>query len=160
MLARGMPAHIAETRRVMRFLSVLALCVVPFLAGCKDPDQGSGAASGNAAAGFLHAGTDIIIKDVRTFSPTDQVAGTNDEYYVVTFTFTNNQGMSLAPRIDHFVIQDLQNRRYNGADSGSVNLIGLSNYTGQLKVGESHDYTVGFRVPTNTNGTLFYDNTF
>jgi hypothetical protein len=142
--------------RVKRFLSLLAICIVPLLAGCKDPAP----AADSPASGFVHAGTDIVIKSVRTFSPSDQVAGTNDEYYVATFTFTNNQGMTLAPRIDHFVIQDLQNRRFLGADSGNVNLIGISNYTGTLKVGDSHDYTVGFRVPINTNGTLFYDNTF
>jgi hypothetical protein len=39
-------------------------------------------------------------------------------------------------------------------------LVGISNYSGVLKVGDSHDYTVGFRVPSNTTGTLFYDNTF
>jgi hypothetical protein len=141
---------------VKRFLSLLALFVLPLVAGCKDPTDGSG----SPAAGFIKAGTDIAIKTVRTFSPTDAVSGSTDEYYVVTFTFTNNQGMTLAPRIDHFVIEDLQNRRYFGADTGSVNYIGISNYTGTLKVGDSHDYTVGFRVPVNTTGTLFYDNTF
>jgi len=140
---------------VKRSLVVLAIFALPLLGGCKDPDS-----SGGPAAGLLRAGTDIVIKGVRTFTPNDSVAGSNDEYYVVAFTFTNNQGASLAPRIDHFVIEDLQNRRFFGADSGNVSLIGISNYSGTLKVGESHDYTVGFRVPVNTTGTLFYDNSF
>jgi hypothetical protein len=143
---------------VKRFLSLLALAVLPLVAGCKDPNDASG--SGSPAAGFVKAGTDIVIKTVRTFTPTDAISGSSDEYYIVTFNFTNNQGQTLAPRIDHFVIQDLQNRRFFGTDTGSVNLIGISNYAGTLKVGDSHDYTVGFRVPINTTGTLFYDNTF
>jgi hypothetical protein len=155
--------HRRKASRVKRhrklFASILAVCVVALLGGCKEPDSSSGSSAGSAA-GFVHAGTDIVIKEVRTFVPSDAVAGSNDEYYVVTFTFTNNQGASLAPRIDHFVIQDLDNRRFLGADSGNVSLVGISNYSGVLKVGDSHDYTVGFRVPSNTTGTLFYDNTF
>lgn len=143
-----------------RFLVLFAVCAVAVLGGCKDPDApGSGGTAG-AAAGFVRAGTDVVIKNVRTFSPGDAIASSNDEYYVIVFTFTNNQGQTLAPRIDHFVFQDLQNRRFLGVESGNVNLIGISNYTGTLKQGDSHDYTVGFRVPQNTTGTLFYDNTF
>lgn len=155
--------HRRKASRVNRYgrfrASLFAVCVLALLAGCKEPDSASGSSAGSAA-GFVHPGTDIAIKSVRTFVPSDAIAGSNDEYYVVTFTFTNNQGASLAPRIDHFVIQDLDNRRYFGADSGNVSLVGISNYAGVLKVGDSHDYTVGFRVPSNTSGTLFYDNTF
>ncbi len=137
--------------------ALLALVVSVFaLAGCKDPDG----AAASPATGLVRPAPDIAIKSVRTFSPSDAVAGSNDEYYVVAFTFTNDEGMSLAPRIDHFVIQDIQNARYFGVDSGNVALVGISNYGGVLKVGDSHDYTVGFRVPHDTTGTLFYDNTF
>lgn len=129
------------------------------LTGCKDPNGPPGSPVGSAA-GFVHAAPDVVVKEVRTFAPNDAVAGSNDEYYIITFTFKNDQGQSLAPRIDHFVLQDLQNRRYFGVDSGNVNLVGISNYTGVLGVGESHDYTVGFRVPTGTAATLFYDNSF
>jgi hypothetical protein len=155
--------HRRKASRVNRYrpflAPIFAVCVVALLAGCKEPQSASETGAGSAA-GFVKPGTDIVIKQVRTFVPSDAIAGSNDEYYVVTFTFTNNQGASLAPRIDHFVIQDLDNRRYFGADSGNVSLVGISNYTGVLKVGDSHDYTVGFRVPSNASGTLFYDNTF
>jgi len=129
--------------------------LVTLLAGCKDPQGDTG-----ASYGLVRAGTDVVVKDVRTYLPGDAIAGTNDEYYVVTFNFTNNQGFALVPRIDHFVLEDKDRIRYLGADSGNVNLVGISNYEGLLKVGDAHDYTVGFRVPQNTHALLYYDATF
>jgi len=114
----------------------------------------------DATLGLLRAGEDIVIKSVVVRTVADSIAGTNDEYYIVKFTFTNHLGNTLVPKIDHFAIEDEQKRRFLGADSGSPTLIGISNYAGQLKVGDSHDYTVGFRVPLDTQGTLFYDPTF
>ena len=143
-----------KASRVKRF-SALAVLAAALLAGCKDP-QGNTSPS----LGLVRAGTDVAIKDVRTYAPGDAIAGTNDEYYVVTFTFTNSLGFALVPRIDHFVLEDQDRRRYLGADSGNANLVGISNYSGLLKVGDSHDYTVGFRVPQNTHALLFYDATF
>jgi hypothetical protein len=132
------------------------MCVALALAGCKDP----GGAGADPAQGLVTPASDIVVKSVRTFAPSDAVAGSNDEYYIIVFTFTNDQGQALAPRIDHFVLQDSQNRRFFGVESGNVSLVGISNYDGVLKDGDSHDYTVGFRVPQNTTGKLFYDNTF
>jgi hypothetical protein len=111
-------------------------------------------------AGFVRAGTDIAVKSVRTAVPLDALAGTTDVYYIVTFSFTNNQGRALAPRIDRFVLEDEQRRHFNGADSGSATLVGINNDEGILEVGESHDYTAGFRVPAGTRGVLFYDNSY
>jgi hypothetical protein len=145
-----------KASRVKRFLPLVAVCLVFTLAGCQDP----GGTPSDPAKGLVRPATDMVVKSVRTFAPSDAVAGSNDEYYIITFTFTNDQGMALAPRIDHFVLQDVQNRRYFGVESGNVALIGISNYGGVLKVGDSHDYTVGFRVPQDSTGTLFYDNTF
>lgn len=142
-----------------RSLLLLVACAA-VLSGCKDPGAPGSGSSGISGSAFVHAAPDVVVKDVRTFSPSDAVAGSNDEYYIITFTFTNDQGQSLAPRINHFVLQDIQNRRFFGVDSGNVNLIGISNYTGVLQVGDAHDYTVGFRVPQGTTATLFYDNTF
>ncbi len=127
------------------------------MAGCKDPPTGT---SASAQTSLVRAGTDIVVKNVRALSPGDNTAYSNDEYYIVTFTFTNNLGFALAPHPDHFVIEDQQKQRYLGADSGNANLSGISNYDGILKVGESHDYTIGFRVPQNTQGILYYDATF
>ncbi len=152
-----------ESRRkpsgVKRSFALFAVCMATVLAGCKDPTaQGGGI--GSPTLGLLHAGQDIVIKSLEIRTPLDAIAGTNDEYYVVTFNFTNHLGNTLAPKIDHFAIQSQQDRRFYGADSGNPTLVGISNYAGQLKVGDSHDYTVGFRVPLDTQGTLFYDPTF
>ena len=127
------------------------------LAGCKDPPAGSVT---DVATSLVRPGQDIVVKGVRTFATTDNVAYSNDEYYLVTFNFTNHLGFALAPQPDHFVIEDQQKIRYLGADSGNPNLAGILNYDGVLKVGDSHDYTIGFRVPQNTQGVLYYDATF
>ncbi len=140
-----------------RIVSLVALGLLPVLAACKDPSAGSGA---SIDAALVRPGTDIVVKDVRAFAPGDNVAYSNDEYYIVRFVFTNHVGYALAPRPDHFVIEDRMQVRYLGADSGNANLSGISNYDGVLKVGESHEYTVGFRVPQNTQGILYYDATF
>lgn len=142
---------------VKRIVCLLALASVALLAGCKEPPAG---ASGSVATALIRPGEDIVVKDVRTFVPGDNAAYSNDEYYIVTLTFTNHLGFALAPRPDHFVIEDQEKVRYLGAVSGNANLSGISNYDGVLKVGESHDYTIGFRVPLNTQGILYYDATF
>ena len=143
-------------RRVKRLVALAAACISLALGGCKDP---SGAAD-SPATGLVHPAADVAIESVRTFAPNDSVAGSNDEFYIVTFTFTNDQGMSLVPRIDHFALQDIQNTKYYGIDTGNAALVGISNYGGVLKVGDSHEYTVGFRVPHDTTATLIYDNSF
>ncbi len=140
-----------------RIVSLVALGILPVLAACKDPSAASGS---SIDAALVRPGTDIVVKDVRAFAPGDNVAYSNDEYYIVHFIFTNHVGYALAPRPDHFVIEDRMQVRYLGADSGNVNLSGISNYDGVLKVGESHEYTIGFRVPQNTQGILYYDATF
>ncbi|GAC1311564.1 MAG: hypothetical protein NVS2B3_14570 [Vulcanimicrobiaceae bacterium] len=134
----------------------LAMLGAAALAGCKEPQ----ATETKSVSGFVRAGQDIAIKETRSYATTDAVAYSHDEYLVVRFTFTNTLGFALKPRVDHFVIEDLRKVRYLGVDSGAAALIGISNYEGVLQKGESHEYTVGFRVPIDTQGQLFYDATF
>jgi hypothetical protein len=131
--------------------------MVPMLGGCKDPPGG---AAGEPQTSLVRAGQDIVVKSVRILATSDNVAYSNDEYYIVTFNFTNHLGFALVPHPDHFVVEDQQKVRYLGADSGNASLSGISNYDGLLKVGDNHDYTIGFRVPQNTQGLLYYDATF
>jgi hypothetical protein len=138
-------------------MCLLALCVVPMLSGCKEPPP---ATNTDAATSLVRPGQDIVVKGVRTFAPGDNVAYSNDEYYIVTFNFTNHLGFAVAPLPDHFVLEDQQKTRYLGAVSGNANLSGIQNYDGVLKVGDNHDYTIGFRVPQNTQAILYYDATF
>jgi hypothetical protein len=141
---------------VNRLVCLLALCFAAALAGCKEPAPDSP----GLASTLIRPGSDIVVKTVRTFATADNVAYSSDEYYVVTLNFTNRLGYALAPRIDHFVLEDAKNVRYLGVDSGNANLAGIENYDGVLKVGENHDYTVGFRVPQNAQGILYYDASF
>jgi hypothetical protein len=141
---------------VNRLVCLLALFFAAALGGCKEPAPDSP----GLASELVRPGSDIVVKAVRTFATADNVAYTNDEYYVVTLNFTTRLGYALAPRIDHFVLEDAKNVRYLGVDSGNANLAGIENYDGVLKVGENHDYTVGFRVPQSAQGVLYYDASF
>lgn len=134
---------------------LLALLAAP-LTACKAPPS----VPSDAATGFVRPGTDVTLTRVRTYAANDAVAQSSDQYYVVTFTWINHVGYAFAPRIDHFVLEDANRRRFLGADSGSSALVGISNVTTLLQQGASHEYTVGFRVPQNTTGTLFYDASF
>lgn len=127
------------------------------LVGCKEPTQ---ATDSKLSTTFVRGGQDIAIEEVRTYLPGDAVSGSNDEYYVVRFKFTNNLGFPLAPQIDHFTIEDSDKTRYLGVQTGNAALVGISNYSGTLDRGETHEYTVGFRVRANTQGLLFYDASF
>lgn len=140
-----------------RSLVLAALCASPLLASCKEPTQ---AADSSKVNSFVRAGQDITISEMRTYGTSDAIAGTNDEYYVIRFKWTNTLGIALVPKIDHFVIEDTSKRRFLGVQTGNSALVGISNYSGQLDRGESHEYTVGFRVPLNTQGMLFYDASF
>ena len=142
-----------KRQSVKRIFALAVLCAAAALAGCKEPQS-------EPNSGFVRAGQDVVVKSVRIYPSTDNAAFSNEQYYVVAFNFTNHLGIGLVPKLDHFVLQDSGNVRYLGITSGSSTLAGISNSDDYLKVGDSHDYTVGFRVPKNTIGTLFYDATF
>jgi hypothetical protein len=146
----------AKAPGVKRFVTCVALAMCFAITGCKDPTGATPATTSS----FVRAATDIVIKNVRTVATNDSVAGANSqEYYVVTFTYTNDLGYALVPSIKHFTLEDVDRIRYLGEDSGSTALVGIENDSPLLKPGDSHEYTVGFRVPENTYATLQYDPT-
>ncbi len=146
----------AKAPGVKRFVTCVVLATCFACTGCKDPSDAMPA----APSAFVRAASDIVIKSVRTVAASDAVAGANgQEYYIVTFTYTNDLGYTFVPAIAHFTLEDVGRIRYLGADSGSSALVGIENATDALKPGDKHDYTVGFRVPENTYATLQYDPT-
>ncbi len=146
----------AKAPGVKRFVTFCALTACVALAGCKDPS----AAPATTSSSFVRPATDIVIKSVRMVPTNDSVAGANgQEYYIISFTYTNDLGYALVPSIKHFTLEDVDRIRYLGEDSGNAALVGIENFSDTLKPGDSHDYTVGFRVPDNTYATLQYDPT-
>ncbi len=144
-----MPAGGPKSAPVKRRAFVI-LASSAALAGCKEP------ANSDSGSQFVTPGTDIVIHSVRLYSASENsVEG--DTIYLVNFGFTNHLGYEFAPKIDHFVFVDLNQVRHSGLLGGSIVTAGISNYTGTIKPGDSHDYTVGYRVYVNTSGTLYYD---
>ncbi len=145
----------AGERRGVTRSAALSLVAVLLLPGCKEPEKPS-----DAIVPLVQAGTGIAIANVREIPASNANARSTDEFYVVTFAWTNTLGFALVPKISHFVFVDPASKRFLGSDSGDAALVGISNANDEIKQGESHDYTVGFRVPHATTGKLFYDDSF
>jgi hypothetical protein len=130
--------------------ATLPLLPIPALARGRTPDD--------PGQGVVHAGEDIVLESTDIRQALEASADGNF-VYVVKFTFTNNLGTPFVPMPSKFVFEDDSKTRHTGLDSGSPELVGISNTYPVLKVGDSHEYTLGFRVFLNTAGTLFYDPT-
>jgi hypothetical protein len=131
-----------------RLASVATLAAVVVLGGCKEP-------AGTSAQSFVVGSQDVVVNSVQQYSdPNDS----KWVYYVCKITWTNSDA-DMVPRIERFVLLDRDQNRYAGLDSGAAQLIGISNYRGTVKRGESHDYTIGYHVLVNTVGSVYYDNT-
>lgn len=130
----------------------LVLSLVVLLAGCKDPKPG--------VMSFTGLGN-TVVNDSQIVASNDNnptLAGNSINYLIVKVTFTNDSNVDMAPTISKFVLTDSYAKRYPAIDQGSVVFTGISNYTGLVKVGEKHDYTIGFRVSgTTLSGTIGYE---
>ena len=108
---------------------------------------------------FVEGSADVVLREFRIVSTSDGAFGNSDLYYICKITFTNDLGQDFSPQIQRFVLEGPDQVQYTGVDSGNQALIGISNHFEKVKVGESHDYTVAFRVPANTQGKIYYDPT-
>ncbi|HEY0799167.1 MAG TPA: hypothetical protein VGD50_08450 [Candidatus Baltobacteraceae bacterium] len=128
----------------------LALALVVVLTGCKEP------AGSNVQSSVVRGTQDVVVNSVTQYiDPNDA----KQVFYVCQITWTNSAGPDLIPRIERFILTDASENQYPGLDTGAVALIGINNYRGVVKKGETHSFTVGFHVPFNTVGTIFYDQT-
>ncbi len=79
-------------------------------------------------------------------------------YVVATVELTNDTSGDFTPDVSRFFLNSTNNERYQGTDSGSSALIGVSNAHRPLKQGDKRDYTVGFRTPDPViTGTISYE---
>lgn len=151
-----MPARITRTaHNVMRqkttfqrVCSLLALVVLVFAAGCKQPTGGA------AGLGTVKGVGDTVVQSVTQYA---DPSNSQYVYYVCKIVWTNRSSQDVTPRIAKFILTDADNVRYPALETGSTALIGVSNYHGIVKQGESHEYTVGYRVLTNVVGSIYYD---
>jgi hypothetical protein len=127
---------------------LVAACV---LSGCKEPAPVGSAEIQGSTNVEMHGS-----KYVPTQS-SNMSSGTNDQFYVICkITFTNTLGYDTAPEPKNFILQDPIGNQFVGVDSGDAALIGISNYGGLVKKDQKQDYTVAFRIPPNTSGSVFY----
>ena len=125
---------------------VLVACV---LAGCKDVKP--------VPSDLITGSQEITIVSVKTYQTSgDTTTGTQATFVVAKLTFKNDVGYDTTPEPKNFVLTDSLGQQYVGVDSGDTSLVGISNYGGVVKRGATQEYTIAFRVPANTSGSIFY----
>jgi len=127
---------------------VLALAV----GACRTP---AGAAPSIAGAG------DVRVLAVRFVPGTDAgpgLAAGGLTFVVATVELTNDTPRDFTPDVSRFFLTGAQHQRYQGTDSGSSALVGVSNSHRMLKQGDKRSYTVGFRTTDPViAGTVSYE---
>lgn len=104
---------------------------------------------------------DVRVLTVRFVPSTETgsgLASTSLTYVVATVELTNDTPRDFTPEISRFFLTAPRNQRYQGIDTGSTALAGVSNAHRTLKAGDKRTYTVGFRSsdPVVT-GTISYE---
>ncbi len=93
---------------------------------------------------------------ISTGEPSVTLAGSTTTYLLVRLEFNNDTASDIAPAIEQIIYVSPDGTRLHGNDAGSTVFIGVSNYKGIVKKGEKHEYTVGFRLNTPTQGGYIY----
>lgn len=131
-----------------RNATIAALACI-LLAGCKQPTV-------NPAAPVTGS-TNIVVHSSRVYQANVGTTDIGSGYYIVCqITFTNDLGHDLVPQAKNFVFYDASGQPHVGVDTGASELIGISNYSGVVKKDAKQDYTIGFRVPSVTTGSVYY----
>jgi len=119
----------------------------------------AGPALARKTAIFVSGSTNVEIHSSKYFpTMSGNVSGaTEDQYYIVCkLTFTNDLSYDTAPAPKNFILQTPSGGQYVGVDSGDSSLVGISNFSGLVPKDQKQDYTIAFRVPANTTGTVYY----
>jgi hypothetical protein len=149
----GCPALLHEAEGVRRIVFAAFVCAACALVSPKE------SLAASKTADFVASSTNVQVHSFKYF-PTlsGNVSGaSNDQYYLVCkLTFTNDIGYDTAPLPKNFVLQTPTGAIYQGVDSGDSSLVGISNFAGLVPKDQKQDYTIAFRVPANTTGTVYY----
>jgi len=110
----------------------------------------------------LYSGSgDVKILDNRFVASNDaasgSVGGTSQAYLIFKIHFMNDLSSQLFPVISHFIFTGGDGSRYQGVDSGSTALIGISNNFSPMKRGDERDFVVAFKMPFQQVGTITYE---
>ena len=112
-------------------------------------------------ASLYQGSAEVKILDNRYVTSNDSAAGMlgggSQSYLIFKIHFTNDLSSQLFPIVTHFVFTTADGNRYNGVDSGSSTLIGISNNYGPMKRGDERDFTIGFKVPVQQAGMITYE---
>lgn len=136
--------------------------ILPFLlagvllAACKDVNPGQ-------SQSFFVGQGDVKVKEYRLVDPGDGLGasmGSKVLYVIAKIVWTNDVKPDFAPSMTDFVLLDSNGTRYRAIDSGSVATVGISNPTTPVKKDETQEYTLAFRVPPGTVGTIAYERIF
>lgn len=134
-------------------LSIALVTLAVLTAGCQEKPAAPGS--------FIQGSSYVKVLDARLISLGEasggQFGGTGTSYAIVKMLLTNGFTDQLIPRAAGFILTTSDGYRYAGVDSGSAALIGISNDYSPLKRDDSREFTIGFRVPLTSTGTLGYE---
>ncbi len=121
-----------------------------------------GACKAPAPAAQTIAGVgDVRVLSVRFIPSTETSSGlasTSLTYVLATVELINDTPHDFTPEISRFYLTTARNQRYQGIDSGSSAMAGVSNAHRALKSGDRRTYTVGFRsADPVVTGTISYE---
>ncbi|MBV9439834.1 MAG: hypothetical protein JOZ24_07570 [Candidatus Eremiobacteraeota bacterium] len=137
---------------VHRFAAAALLCVG--LVACKENDA-------PVATQLFQGVGDVHVLDARVVPSGESspaTATSQVSYVIVRVELRNDLGTDLVPTADHFYLIDRTGTRYQGKDSGSSALLGISNSTQILKKDETREYTVAFRTnDSSISGQIVYE---
>ncbi|MBV9103770.1 MAG: hypothetical protein JO060_09265 [Candidatus Eremiobacteraeota bacterium] len=120
------------------------------LASCKTPTP-------QATTVAVQGSTNVQVRGSNVYAADIGASASSQAYYIVCrVTFTNTLGHDVSPQAKNFVFYDALGQPYVGVDSGASWFVGVSNYAGVVKPDAKQDYTIGFRVPSPTSGSVYY----
>lgn len=102
---------------------------------------------------------DVRVLAVRFVPDTGPgAAGGSTTYAIATVELVNDTPHDFTPDVSRFYLTTPHNGRFQGLESGSVALVGVSNAHRTLKQGDKRVYTVGFRTQDPViAGTVSYE---
>jgi len=148
----GREHSFAEAAAVMDRRSLLTLCMLVLLAGCRQPKA-------DEVSAIVDGTPNVQVQALQILPASGEGRGLAGEsvFYVSKVVFANNSSAAITPAIDHFVFTTMTPRAtYRGLMSGIPSTVDVSNPTNAVAPGDKQEYTVVFRTPLGATGTVSY----
>lgn len=132
--------------------SLLALCMLVLLAGCRQPNA-------DEVSAIVAGSPNVQVEALQIMPVNEDAAGTpgTPVLYVCKVVFANTSAAAVTPAVDHFVFTTSSpHAAYRALTSGIPSTVQATNPTSAVAPGDKQEYTVVFRTPVGATGTVAY----